>query len=68
MFFINLADNEILDHKDRTPEHYGFCAFGEVTEGLSVSRNGPVCRARHAQAAQHSRWRQFEIKSVQRLR
>lgn len=35
-FLINVADNQALDHKDRTPEGYGYCVFGEVTEGLDV--------------------------------
>jgi cyclophilin family peptidyl-prolyl cis-trans isomerase len=36
-FFINLADNPELDHKDReAPEAYGYCVFGRVTEGLEV--------------------------------
>jgi cyclophilin family peptidyl-prolyl cis-trans isomerase len=36
-FFFNLADNEMLDHKDRTLEGYGYCVFGEITEGLDVA-------------------------------
>jgi cyclophilin family peptidyl-prolyl cis-trans isomerase len=35
-FFINVADNPALDHKDDTPEGYGYCVFGEVVEGLDV--------------------------------
>jgi cyclophilin family peptidyl-prolyl cis-trans isomerase len=35
-FFINLADNEGLDHVDRTVEGYGYCVFGRVIEGLEV--------------------------------
>jgi cyclophilin family peptidyl-prolyl cis-trans isomerase len=36
-FFINLADNEALDHKDRTiAEEYGYCVFGKVAEGMEV--------------------------------
>jgi cyclophilin family peptidyl-prolyl cis-trans isomerase len=35
-FFINVADNPSLDFKDRTPAAYGYCVFGEVTEGLDV--------------------------------
>lgn len=42
-FFINLADNEVLDHKARTPQGYGYCVFGEVTEGLeTIDRIGQV--------------------------
>ena len=35
-FFINVADNPALDYKDRTPAGYGYCVFGEVTEGMDV--------------------------------
>ena len=35
-FFINLADNTFLDHRDRTPEGWGYCVFGRVVEGMDV--------------------------------
>lgn len=36
-FFFNLTDNhEVLDHKDRTLEGYGYCVFGKVTAGMDV--------------------------------
>lgn len=35
-FFINLADNNSLDHASNEPAGYGYCVFGEVTEGLDV--------------------------------
>ena len=36
-FFFNVSDNhEVLDHKDRTPDGYGYCVFGEVTAGMDV--------------------------------
>jgi len=35
-FFINTADNKILDHKDKTPTGWGYCVFGEVVEGMDV--------------------------------
>jgi cyclophilin family peptidyl-prolyl cis-trans isomerase len=35
-FFINLADNKSLDHKDETKDGYGYCVFGEVVEGMDV--------------------------------
>lgn len=36
-FFINLADNPNLDHRDATPEGYGYCVFGRVTSGMDVA-------------------------------
>jgi peptidyl-prolyl cis-trans isomerase B (cyclophilin B) len=35
-FFINLVDNAFLNHRDTTARGYGYCAFGEVTEGMDV--------------------------------
>jgi cyclophilin family peptidyl-prolyl cis-trans isomerase len=32
-FFVNLADNDFLDHR---PGNYGYAVFGEVTEGMEV--------------------------------
>jgi peptidyl-prolyl cis-trans isomerase A (cyclophilin A) len=36
-FFINLVDNPHLDHKDNTPEGYGYAVFGAVTKGMDVA-------------------------------
>ena len=35
-FFINTADNEGLDHTSETMEGYGYCAFGQVADGMDV--------------------------------
>jgi cyclophilin family peptidyl-prolyl cis-trans isomerase len=35
-FFINVADNPMLDFKDRSVDGYGYCVFGEVTDGMDV--------------------------------
>lgn len=35
-FFINLADNPFLNHKNATANDFGFCVFGKVTEGLEI--------------------------------
>lgn len=35
-FYFNVADNDMLDHRDRTPEAYGYCVFGQVVEGMDV--------------------------------
>ncbi len=35
-FFINVADNAHLDHRNLTPRGYGWAVFGEVVEGLEV--------------------------------
>ena len=35
-FFINTVDNPALDHRDFTPEGYGYCVFGRVVSGMDV--------------------------------
>jgi cyclophilin family peptidyl-prolyl cis-trans isomerase len=35
-FFINVKDNEFLDHKNETPSGFGYAVFGKVTEGMDV--------------------------------
>lgn len=35
-FFINVNNNDFLDFKAQTPQGWGYCVFGEVTEGLDV--------------------------------
>ena len=35
-FFFNVADNDVLNFKTRTADGYGYCVFGEVTEGMEL--------------------------------
>ncbi len=35
-FFINVADNAFLNHTAPTPQGWGYCVFGRVTEGTDV--------------------------------
>ena len=35
-FFINVADNDFLDHTAPTPQGWGYCVFGRVVEGRDV--------------------------------
>ena len=35
-FFINLVDNDYLNHTDDTPRGFGYAVFGEVIEGMDV--------------------------------
>jgi len=35
-FFINLKDNDFLNHRDASNQGFGYCAFGKVTEGMDV--------------------------------
>jgi len=35
-FFINVGDNEFLNHTAPTPQGWGYCVFGQVVEGMDV--------------------------------
>jgi peptidyl-prolyl cis-trans isomerase B (cyclophilin B) len=35
-FFINLADNDFLDHSGKNPQGWGYCVFGRVVDGMDV--------------------------------
>ena len=35
-FFINTKDNAFLDHKNDTPQGYGYAVFGKVVDGMDV--------------------------------
>ncbi|MCF7529194.1 peptidylprolyl isomerase [Neisseria lisongii] len=42
-FFINTADNQFLNFKNKTPQGYGYAVFGKVTSGMNViNRIGKV--------------------------
>lgn len=35
-FFINVADNDFLNFKSKTPDGWGYCVFGKVVAGMDV--------------------------------
>jgi peptidyl-prolyl cis-trans isomerase B (cyclophilin B) len=35
-FFINVADNDFLNHKSPSGQGWGYCVFGKVVEGVDV--------------------------------
>jgi peptidyl-prolyl cis-trans isomerase B (cyclophilin B) len=35
-FFINLKDNQFLNHTSKTPQGWGYTVFGKVVEGMDV--------------------------------
>ena len=37
-FFINVKDNDFLNHTDTSMQGFGYCVFGRVIEGLDVVR------------------------------
>lgn len=35
-FFINVKDNNFLDHRDKIPQGWGYAVFGQVVDGMNV--------------------------------
>jgi peptidyl-prolyl cis-trans isomerase B (cyclophilin B) len=35
-FFINVKDNDFLNHTAKTPQGWGYCVFGKVIKGMEV--------------------------------
>ena len=35
-FFINLKNNDFLNHTSETPQGWGYAVFGKVTEGMDI--------------------------------
>ena len=35
-FFINVVNNDVLNHRAKTPQGYGYAVFGKITEGMDV--------------------------------
>ncbi len=51
-FFINVVNNDFLNHKDETPRGFGYAVFGKVIEGMGVLdkiRNVPTGNQRMLQ-------------------
>ncbi len=42
-FFINVADNLFLDHRNRTDQGWGYAVFGKVVEGMEVVDKIKLC-------------------------
>lgn len=35
-FFINVKDNDFLNHRGTNPHAFGYCVFGKVTQGMDI--------------------------------
>jgi peptidyl-prolyl cis-trans isomerase B (cyclophilin B) len=51
-FFINLVDNDFLDHSEPTPRGWGYAVFGRVTSGTetvdAISKTPTITRGAYA--------------------
>lgn len=67
-FFINLGDNSALDHKSREVEDYGYCVFGQVTEGLDVVEKIGKAQVQNIQGFEMTPAQPIVIKTARRVR
>jgi len=42
-FFINVNDNDFLNHSDKSPQGWGYAVFGKVTDGMDVVNSIKGC-------------------------
>jgi cyclophilin family peptidyl-prolyl cis-trans isomerase len=47
-FFINAKDNNFLDHREKTPQGWGYAVFGKVTKGMDVVKKIESVQTRNA--------------------
>ncbi len=67
-FFINVADNPGLDYRNRTPAGYGYCVFGEVTEGLDTVEKIAEVKVCDTKDFERTPEQQIVVKSVRQIR
>ncbi|MFL2840971.1 MAG: peptidylprolyl isomerase [Pseudohongiellaceae bacterium] len=51
-FFINVKDNDFLNHSDKSPQGWGYAVFGKVTDGMDIINEIKGCET--GNAAGHS--------------
>lgn len=67
-FFVNVVDNPALDYRDRTPEGYGYCVFGMVTEGMGVVDKIAAAEVRDTPEFERTPVQPIVVKSIRRIR
>ncbi len=67
-FFINMIDNPALDYRDRTPEEYGYCVFGEVLSGMDVVEKIANTRVKDTDQFDQTPVQAVVVKSVRRVK
>lgn len=67
-FFVNVVDNPALDYRDRTPEGYGYCVFGMVTDGMGVVDKIAAVEVRDTPEFDHAPVQPIVVKSIRRIR
>ena len=67
-FLINVADNQTLDFRDRTPEGYGYCVFGQVTDGMDVVERINQAPVHDTSNLDRTPVERIIVKSIRRIR
>jgi cyclophilin family peptidyl-prolyl cis-trans isomerase len=67
-FIINVADNPILDHKNDSPEGYGYCVFGKVIEGMDVVERIAAVPVHEAPEVESTPNEQIDVKTIRQIR
>jgi cyclophilin family peptidyl-prolyl cis-trans isomerase len=68
-FFINVADNPTLDHRDRhSAAGYGYCVFGTVTDGLDVVDKIGGAKVHDIKDFERTPEQQIVVKSIRQVR
>lgn len=67
-FFINVADNPDLDYTAPTPEGYGYCVFGKVTDGMDVVDKINNVPLRDTTTLERTPAEPVVVKSIRRIR
>jgi peptidyl-prolyl cis-trans isomerase B (cyclophilin B) len=68
MFFFNVANNEILNHKGEEAADYGYCVFGKVIEGMDVVDKIAQTPTRQMDQFERMPSERIAIQSVRRVR
>lgn len=63
-FYINLVDNDYLDHKNKTDTGFGYCVFGGVIEGMDIVEEIGNVRTGRSKGMQDVPKKNVVIKSV----
>ena len=66
-FFINVKDNSFLNHKDNTPQGFGYAVFGKVIEGMDIVDKIKVVKTGTQGMSGDVPVKQVIIKSIKRL-
>jgi len=66
-FFINLKDNDFLNHRGKSPRSYGYAVFGRVIEGMDVVEKIAKVKTVRKGSHQNAPEPQVVIKTLRRV-